>query len=399
MVADVHRLDAEEAGSLWQWVLHRQGLRSDRRFISVPAIADATLGLHAARIPSPYATVLARVADPDVAMSLWDERTHRELITLRCMRKTLHTLPLGLAGAAHAATLHYRERDALRRIFNAGVPDRLVTTLSTRIADLLGERAFLTHRQIEERLAGGSVSVHTVRLALKLDWERGRLTYRNRSNGWNREHRTFALTATAHPALDVGLDREAATDRLVEAYFDRYGPASLRDVMWWSGLAQNAVVAALGRIGRPLAAVLTPWATSTLYLFRDRFEESARAGDVLSPTQVHFLAHEDVALKAYAETRTRYLGGVAERAAFNQIGEALPAVVVGGRVVGTWSWDAHRRTVQCVYHRTGVDPPDRAAIRAAATLVTAGLRRGYDDSRVNRVGVGEVPELIASAAP
>jgi hypothetical protein len=100
--------------------------------------------------------------------------------------------------------------------------------------DLLGEHAFLTHRQIEERLAGGSISVHTVRLALKLDWERGRLTYRNRSNGWNREHRTFALTATTYPALNFNLDRDAATDRLVEAYFDRYGPASLRDVMWWS---------------------------------------------------------------------------------------------------------------------------------------------------------------------
>jgi hypothetical protein len=90
-----------------------------------------------------------------------------------------------------------------------------------------------------------------LRLALKLDWERGRLTYRNRSNGWNREHRTFALTATTYPALNFNLDRDAATDRLVEAYFDRYGPASLRDVMWWSGLAQNARVAALGRIGRP----------------------------------------------------------------------------------------------------------------------------------------------------
>jgi hypothetical protein len=165
--------------------------------------------------------------------------------------------------------------------------------------------------------------------------------------------------------------------------------------MWWSGLAQDAVVAALGRIGRPLAAVLTPWATAALYLFRDRFEESTRAGSALSLAQVHFLAYEDVALKAYAETRTRYLGGVAERAAFNQIGEAL----LSSSVVGTWSWDGRRCTVRCVYHRTGVGPPDRAAIRAAATRVTAGLRRGYDDSRVNRAGVRGVPELIASAAP
>ena len=41
---------------------------------------------------------------------------------------------------------------------------------------------------------------------------------------------------------------------------------------------------------------------------------------------MHFLAHEDVALKAYAETRVRYLGAVPEQEAFNQIGEALPAI-------------------------------------------------------------------------
>lgn len=125
---------------------------------------------------------------------------------------------------------------------------------------------------------------------------------------------------------------------------------------------------------------------SALYLFQDRLEEFTRTGDEPSPAQVHFLAHEDVALKAYAETRARYLGGVAERAAFNQIGEALPAVLIGGRVVGTWSWDIGRRAVRYVAHRSAANPPDQAAIRVAATQVTAALRRGYDDSRVNRAG-------------
>ncbi|GIF02716.1 hypothetical protein Asi03nite_02540 [Actinoplanes siamensis] len=237
--------------------------------------------------------------------------------------------------------------------------------------------------------------MHTVRLALKLAWERGSLTYRNRSGAWNRELRTFAVTANAHH----GLDRDTATVRLVEAYFDRYGPASLRDATWWSGLAQAAVVNALDRLGRPLTAALTPWSTAALYLFRDRFEEFTRTGTKASPAQVDFLAHEDVALKAYAQTRVRYLGGVGERAAFNQIGEALPAVLVDGRVVGTWSWDARRRAVRCAYHRTGAPPLDREAIRAAAERVTAGLRRGYDDNRVNRAGDPEAPQLIPSATP
>lgn len=145
--------------------------------------------------------------------------------------------------------------------------------------------------------------------------------------------------------------------------------------------------------------MLTPWADAPLYLFQDLFEEFTHAETAPSLSRVHFLAHEDVALKAYAETRTRYLGAVPERAAFNQIGEALPAVLIGGQVVATWSWDVRRRVMSCAYHRTEAGALDRQAIRAEATRVAAGLRRGYDDSLVNRTDARSVFELIPSATP
>lgn len=396
---EVHHLDAENADALWQWLLHRQGLHSDRRFTSASAVAAATLGLHAARLPSPFATVLARATQPAVALSLWDDRTHRELVTLRCMRKTLHTMPVALAGAAHSATLHYRQRDALRQLTNAGVSDRLVTALIARIKSLLAERSHLTHRQIEERLAQAGTPVPAARLALKLAWECGELTYRNRSGGWNREHRTFALTATSHPDLHLSLDRDTATTRLIEAYFDRYGPASLRDATWWSGLSRTAVVTALDQAGRPLTAVSTPWADSTLYLPRARFEEFTRQRNEQSPAQVHFLAHEDVALKAYAETRKRYLGALDEDSAFNQIGEALPAIVINGRVTGSWSWDVPTRAVRCRLHRTPAEGADRTAVRAAARQLTVALRAGYAEIRANRPAPHGLAELLPSPSP
>ncbi len=58
-----------------------------------------------------------------------------------------------------------------------------------------------------------------------------------------------------------------------------------------------------------------------------------------------------------------------------------------------------RLLVQYVVHHSAADPPDRAAIRAAARQVTAALRQGYDDSRVNRAGARRQAELIASATP
>lgn len=97
--------------------------------------------------------------------------------------------------------------------------------------------------------------------------------------------------------------------------------------------------------------------------------------------------------------RTRYLGEVAECAAFNRIGEALSAVLIDGQVVATWGWDVRRREVRCAYHRPWTGSLDREAIRAEAKRVTAGLRRGYDAGRVNGADAGVRPELVASAAP
>jgi hypothetical protein len=72
-------------------------------------------------------------------------------------------------------------------------------------------------------------------------------------------------------------------------------------------------------------------------MFADQADESA-SND--ATTGVQFLAHEDTALKAYSQTRARYLGGLSQGRAFNQIGEALPTIIIiiiDGMVAGTWS--------------------------------------------------------------
>ena len=113
------RLALDEAGAsrVWNWIFARQGLADGRLLVQRRAeIADATLGLHAARLPSPYAIVAARSSDPAVPASLFTAPVRASLLTVRCMRKTLHALPLPLAAAAHAATLRFRDRDARRAV-------------------------------------------------------------------------------------------------------------------------------------------------------------------------------------------------------------------------------------------------------------------------------------------
>ena len=79
-----------------------------------------------------------------------------------------------------------------------------------------------------------------------------------------------------------------------------------------------------------------------------KFHRHAEFQDMVSQPRVpalNFLAHEDVALKAYFESRGRYLGRLPPRRAFNQIGEVLPTIIHRGQVIGTWAWDASKMAV------------------------------------------------------
>lgn len=340
-------LNTDKEGRLWNWLLARQGLSEGRKFTTTLGVASASLGLHAARLQSPFATVLARTGSPSVAAELFAAQSRNSLITIRCMRKTLHTLPIHMAAVAHAATVHFRERDALRAIENAGMLRRDIERIIEDVAGLLSKIGPAPHRHIEKKLYSQRRSVQAIRLAVKLAWESGRLVYLNDSAGWNREDRQFALPADLYPGLEMDLDRNKATADLIETYFDRYGPASIRDSMWWSGLSSSAIASGLQSAGREVIELQTSWTDAPLFMFRDRFDEflgDDLKGQDIDKFTLNFLAHEDVALKAYFESRNRYLDGIPMRAAFNQIGEALPTILLGGRVVGVWNWN--RRTMQ-----------------------------------------------------
>jgi hypothetical protein len=365
-------LDEAGAARAWNWILARQGLADSRRLPSAAQIADATLGLHAARLPSPYAIVAARASDPAVPGSLFTGPVRASLLTVRCMRKTLHALPLPLASAAHAATLRFRDRDAQRAVSNAGYPPGAIEAMTDELSALLRDGP-LPYRTIEALLATAGREVQAARLAIKVAWERGVIAYVNATDSWNREERTFALTASAYPGLDLSLTREQAVTDLVTAYFHRYGPATIRDAAWWSGLSAADINAALRRSQRPLVTVATPWSAQPCLMFADQAAEAASCHETAG---VQLLAHEDSALKAYHETRDRYLAGLPQRHAFNQIGEALPAITLNGTVTGTWSWDTRSQSISVRLLPGKATPAVRRQVRERAAALTQTLRAG-----------------------
>jgi hypothetical protein len=382
-------LDEVSARRVWNWLLVRQGLADTHRLTTATQVADATLGLHAARLSSPYVIVAARTGDPGAPASLFTPAVRTQLITVRCMRKTLHSLPLHLAVAAHAATLRFRDRDVRRAILKADQTPAVIDRAVDDLCLLLQQDGALHHRIIETRLTSRNRDIRTIRLALKVAWERGKVVYLNTTTAWNREVRTFALTAAVYPDLNFNLTPGDAVSTLVAAYFDRYGPATIRDASWWSGLSAADMITALRETGRQIVRVDTPWSSDPTLMFADRLEEFRDADDVV--TGVQFAAHEDSALKAYFQTRHRYLSDLPKRRAFNQIGEALPTVIADGVVVGTWSWNTQTRSVDVSLVRGRLSTPVRRQVRSRAAALTETLRRAWTPRPPTSVHAGDWP--------
>ncbi len=176
--------------------------------------------------------------------------------------------------------------------------------------------------------------------------------------------RTWALLDERAPAARA-LTRDEALAVLARRYFQSRGPATARDLAWWSGLPLGDVRAAIALAGEALERVTVDGQEH--WLAPDRAAR-ARAG-------VHLLPAFDECLVAYQDRRA-FLDARHLRAINAGGGMLRPALLVDGRVAGTW-----RRTLGARALSVAVRPfrrltgEERAALAAAVARYAAFLGR------------------------
>ncbi|MHA7263836.1 winged helix DNA-binding domain-containing protein [Arthrobacter sp. TMN-37] len=177
---------------------------------------------------------------------------------------------------------------------------------------------------------------------------------------------TFARFRDRIPAVDLP-ERDEALGRLALRYFAGHGPATARDLAWWSGLTLADSRLAAG-LAAPDLAVL-PGDGEPSYL--DPGVLGNYSGGP-APLTVHLLPGFDEYTIGYADRSLvlddRYRGAVGP--AVN--GLFRPALAASGRIVGTWSQEARRGAVPLTVATfpearfTGAAGAEEAAVRAAA---------------------------------
>lgn len=316
-------------------VARRTGLAPSFGLPSVADVAQATVGIHAARTVSPHPIALSRLRASDDVDALRLRPLESGVVRIRCMRKTLHYLPLEFAPVAHGATVRYRMRDAVTLASKLMEPASLKQAEELLLSELWD--SWVAQADLERFFRqNDAFSVQAWRAALKCLWECGLVVCHNAAPFWCQERREYRATE-AYFGSDLfnALSEAEAEHLLVSAYIDSYAPATLRDIMWWSGLSGQRVSSALSRV-KDLLEVSVPWTPASVFVRRDQLDHLRSAPS--TPDWIRLVGHEEVTFKAYFETRSRFVSESNYARLFNQIGEARPAVVMNGVACGVWEW-------------------------------------------------------------
>jgi hypothetical protein len=321
----------------------RHHLAADAVASDATVAARSLIGLHATDPATVFLSARARVpglTTSDVEDALYDELT---LVKHLCMRRTMFVVPDDLLAVVHVACtdaiavrLRKRlvndvEQGGIARDGGRWLREAERTTLATlNEGDATGAQLSRRIPQLQAKLVyaegkswGGEIGV--AGRVLSLLAAEGHIRRGRPSGSWtSSQHRWTLAPAADQDRPSVGPARE----ELVRRWLAAFGPATLGDITWWTGLGIGVVRAALARLDVVTVDV----------------EGEGDAGIVLAddvaperPVEpwVALLPSLDPTTMGW-KRRAWYVGEYSPML-FDRNGNAGPTVWSNGRIVGGWA--------------------------------------------------------------
>jgi hypothetical protein len=329
------------------YVFSKHNIMPETQEQFIENVATNLVGIHSARLSTAYVALVSRAVKFEPKNLRENLYITRNLIKLRCMRKTLHILPFEIAPIAHTATLSFRITDCERLFQLLKISNSVISNLQCLLTEKFSERIFSS--QEAEQIVSSQKAVELpvfekkifAKALVKYMWETGILCYVNTSDRWDSEKRYYAFTKLFYPELDLDLmSVYEAEYQLIYHHISKYGPVSLKDISWWSGLGVGKVRKHLSKMeGHHIVIRTFIESSSTEFYMTSEDYQSFVEHKAIEKKWVCLLAYEDPSLKGYFESRWRYVSDKYYSVLFNQIGEVRASVVAQGKVVGLWEWD------------------------------------------------------------
>jgi hypothetical protein len=320
-----------DLSSVNRFRLHRQHLSGESQIGDIVQIVRDIYGLHATNATTPYMSLFARARD--FTRDKLDEELYvkRTLGKIRCVRTTVHVLPretIPIAFAATRSLVEPNSEDFLR--YTGAVTESQYEEASRAILDVLKGRGMST-LQIRKHL-DTKLNVSPI---VNLMCDQGLLMRGRSDKGWKSNTHTYYVFSDYFPGMDLDeVDPAQARETTVKQYLAAYGPASVKDISWWSGFTMTEVRRILQSLARETTEVEIPELKGTYVMMAadkaalERFRPSEQPA-------VNVLPALDPYLMGYKE-RERYLDYKQYDLAFDRSGNSTSTILVDGRVSAVW---------------------------------------------------------------
>jgi hypothetical protein len=376
MSGALRRFDAEERRAR---LGVRHHLASSARGASPVDVARDLVAVHSTDATSVFVGIAARMRDPDPAAierALYGER---RLARMLGMRRTVFVVPVELAPVVHAActrAIAERERGRLIRMLeDAGVAKdgarwlRDVEASTLRALEAHGEATAAQLSADEPRLRTqialavgkpyeGRVGVST-RLLFVLAAE-GRVVRGRPRGSWVSTLYRWAPIDAWLPGGMPELPTGEAQSALIRQWLRAFGPGTVTDLRWWTGLTAAEVKRALAEIG----AVSVDLGGAPGVALPDDLEPTPAPAP-----WVALLPALDTSVMGWSE-RAWFLGEHGRRL-FDRNGNAGPTVWSNGSVIGGWGQRTDGEIVVTLLEDVGADVA--RAVEAEAERLRAWL--------------------------
>lgn len=307
---------------------------------SLLRIAEDLVGLHAKRPQTPYLSLLARL--PGLRPQQVHEALYRRRALLRahCMRGTVHLLPLSQYETILTATRGQLDGMYRRAFLNLSNKAKI----EAEVYALIESRGALSHAEIA-RLLPLTVEERDLYRLLNELCTRGLLVKATVRGSWRSSIYNYEILERWQPRIPAGeTDVERARAALVKWYLTAYGPATLADICWWTGLRQAEVKKAINNSGSLVESLFFEALNQMAWMLAEELEDFENWIPPGAP-QVNLLPGFDPYVMAYIERR-RYIGTENYGRVFKGVAGLIePVVTCDGEIVGTWKYNAKGDTV------------------------------------------------------
>ena len=321
-----------DLNSVNRFLLHKQHLSDESETEDIVQITGDIYGLHATNPTTPYVSLFARARDftrDKLDAELYVKRT---LGKIRCVRTTVHVLPKETIPIAFAATRGIVEPNSQGFLQYTGVTKRQYEETSKAILEILRGKGMST-LELKKHL-GGKLSISPI---VNLMCDQGLLMRGSSGRGWKSNTHTYYLFGDYFPGMDLNaVDPAQARETTVRQYLAAYGPATVKDISWWSGFTMTEVRRILQTLARETAEVEIPELKGTHVMLA----ADVAAMEDFRPSEqpvVNLLPPLDPYLQGYKE-RERYLDNQHYNLVFDRSGNSTSTILVEGRVAGVWDF-------------------------------------------------------------